>query len=508
MQNRQLRKISLIKKIDFFQALSIFICLLGGLVRLVQYLNNRSLWDDEAMIALNLINRSYSELIAALDYNQAAPLGFLYIEKSVIQILGDNEYALRLFPFLAGIASIFLFYQLANKYVSEAAVPIAVALFSSSRYLIYYTTEVKQYASDVMVVLGLCLVLLPQQGKMLTQKQIIITTILGSIGIFLSHPAVLVLAGVELGNLLFTAAKNRYQVVLNRLGVYFSWLIIFGLVYTFNIRLTMGNDALVQGWESRYPDSWLDIVWLFDAFGKFFYNPLGFKSPFDGIAILAFLVGCIAFYRHNRVLLTTLLLPFGITFFAAYLHAYPFKNRLVLFLTPFAILLIAEGVHFLLTQFKQQRYYSSLLGLLLLFSVVSPSLSRAGRLLLKPERRQAVRPLMEYIQTHREPSDILYIYQSGQQSFRYYADKYGLSENDYILGSRKIFLSPSRLSHEGLESLDHEIGQLRGQPRVWIMISNSWDIEESTLAAYLNQRGKQLDKFQKADATIYLYDLR
>ena len=460
------------------------------------------------MIALNLINRSYLELFETLDYNQAAPLGFLFIEKSLVQLLGDNEYVLRFLPFLAGIASLFLFYQLANKYASKSAVPIAVLLFSCSRYLIYYTTEVKQYSSDVMVALGFCLILAPQHSKLLTQRQLFTFAILGTAGIFLSHPAVLVLAGIELSQLLFTAAKRRRQIIFNRLSIYITWLIAFGLVYAFNIRATMGNDSLVQGWESRYPDSWLDIIWLFDSFGKFFYNPLGFKSPFDGIAIFAFLIGCIAFYRHNRPVMAMLLLPFGTTFLAAYLHAYPFKNRLVLFLVPFAILIIAEGIHFLLAQFKQNRYYIGLLGLLLLVSLALPNLNRTRRLTITPYLRQEVRPLIEYVQTNREPNDILYVHQSGQHSFRYYAGKYGLSENDYMLGGQKIFLSPSRFSQEGFEALHREIAQLRGQPRVWFMISNSWDVEESTLVAYLDQSGKQLDKVQQADATVYLYDLR
>ena len=34
----------------------------GIFVRLVQYLFNRSLWHDEAALALNIVNRSYLEL--------------------------------------------------------------------------------------------------------------------------------------------------------------------------------------------------------------------------------------------------------------------------------------------------------------------------------------------------------------------------------------------------------------------------------------------------------------
>jgi len=39
----------------------------GFVIRLVQYLSNRSLWGDEASIALNIINRSYQELLTPLS---------------------------------------------------------------------------------------------------------------------------------------------------------------------------------------------------------------------------------------------------------------------------------------------------------------------------------------------------------------------------------------------------------------------------------------------------------
>ncbi|MDY7021785.1 MAG: hypothetical protein SWJ54_10560, partial [Cyanobacteriota bacterium] len=79
--------------------LSIVFVFFGILVRLVQYLHNRSLWFDEANLALNIVNRSYLQLLSPLDNNQAAPPGFLWIEKLSIQLFGNNEYALRLFPF-------------------------------------------------------------------------------------------------------------------------------------------------------------------------------------------------------------------------------------------------------------------------------------------------------------------------------------------------------------------------------------------------------------------------
>src|ERR1700731_1023069 len=117
------------------------IIVFGALLRLTQFLSNRSLWLDEAKLALNIVNRSFAQLCKPLDYGQGAPIGFLMLERSALHLLGSGEYALRLFPFLAGLISLLLFYQLAKRSVPTGAVPIALGLFATSAPLIYYSSE-------------------------------------------------------------------------------------------------------------------------------------------------------------------------------------------------------------------------------------------------------------------------------------------------------------------------------------------------------------------------------
>ena len=63
------------------------IILLGIFLRSYLYFLNRSLWADEASLAINLVTRDFSELAQLLDYHQAAPVGFLFVEKFFITIL-------------------------------------------------------------------------------------------------------------------------------------------------------------------------------------------------------------------------------------------------------------------------------------------------------------------------------------------------------------------------------------------------------------------------------------
>ena len=85
------------------------ILLVGVLFRLRQYLTGRSLWLDEAMLAINIRNRGFGGFFRPLDYDQGAPIGFLFIEKTFSLVFGTNELSLRLFPFLLGVISLWLF---------------------------------------------------------------------------------------------------------------------------------------------------------------------------------------------------------------------------------------------------------------------------------------------------------------------------------------------------------------------------------------------------------------
>jgi uncharacterized membrane protein len=127
--------------------------MLGVALRVRAYLANRSLWFDEALSALNIVNRRFAELLQPLDYEQAAPFGFLFAERLVVNLIGTSEYALRLFPLLCGIASVFIFWQLARQLLSRVGIVVGLVIFSVSDQLIYYSSEVKPYSTDVAVAL-------------------------------------------------------------------------------------------------------------------------------------------------------------------------------------------------------------------------------------------------------------------------------------------------------------------------------------------------------------------
>src|SRR5215211_3311084 len=123
-----------------------FFMALGTALRVLEYVANRSLSIDESYLALNLIEKSPSELYRGLDFNQAAPIGFLEAEKLTIAIFGRDEYALRLLPLLASILAMLVFYRVAQKLLPPLAATTAVAAFALLDPLVYYSATAKQYA--------------------------------------------------------------------------------------------------------------------------------------------------------------------------------------------------------------------------------------------------------------------------------------------------------------------------------------------------------------------------
>jgi hypothetical protein len=494
---------------NILKYLSFFFIFCGIVLRLSQYLNNRSFWFDEVSLALNIAERSYGEFTQTLDYNQAAPLGFLWIEKLATQIFGENEYAMRLFPLLSGIVAIFAFYGLVCRYSSTFAAPIAIALFAFGRYTLYYATELKQYSSDVAIVLILCLCLIPIRRQLLETKQIIGLSLLGGLSIWFSHPAIFVLAGLECGYLITSSSnKQRQRIVINRIAIYLTWVASFGLFYFFTITNAMKNADLASSWESRYPSSFFDIIWLFDALGRFFYRPMGFYWITDAVGMVVFVLGCIACYRFSRDTFIALTAPFIATLIASYLHKYPFRERLVLFLAPLAMLLVAEGLVFLLAKFRQRSKYSLITGIIgLVFSgaLLIPTVSHSSQFLIHPEFRQEMRQAMKYIADHDQPGDNIYVYYKGATAFNYYGRKFDYSEQNYILGDSVLSRKEESLPEE-VKQFASDIEPMSGKQRVWFLL-RAGDVENATVVKYLNQIGQQIDSFKPFGVFVYLYDL-
>ncbi len=479
----------------------------GILVRTVQYIFNRSLWADESVLALNIVDRSYLELLQPLDYNQGAPVGFLWVEKLAVQVLGNTEYALRLFPFVASIISFFLFYSICKRLLQPYATAIALALFSCLEYLVYYAAEVKQYSSDVMVALLLVWVLFPRRDRLLSPQKIAVSGIVGAIAIWMSHPAVFVLAAM--GSIaLYQAITNRKKSPLFSLAiVYGIWLASFVAFYFISVVPLTNNPELMESWGSAFPSEIWDINWLYEKILKLFKNPLGFSESLVWVALVTFAIGCFSLFRRDKTAFAIVLSPLFFTIVAAYLQQYPFRYRLLLFLTPFLIIAIAEGVMYVWRKTKPKL--AGIPALILLGVLLFPPAIDTIGLLVRPQTREEIRPVLEYVRSRQEPGDILYIFQRGEYQFQYYADRFGYQPEEYIIGVDDLE-NGKEVSPEEWLRYQQDLDALADRDRVWLLFSHTekFPEEEELVISYIDSMGKRLDAYHRPGAFVFLYDFQ
>ena len=483
----------------------------GILLRLAQYVANRSLWLDEAYLALNISQRSFAGLLQPLDYGQAAPVGFLLLEKLFVTMFGNTDYVLRLVPLLCGVASIILFRELALRYVGQRAALIALAMFAISDTLIYYASELKPYSSDVTMTLALLLIATVIYDEGWTIGRVALFGLVGALAVWFAYPVAFVLAGIGVVLFVTYALRRDWPSVVKLVYTGVVWLVSFAAYFVVSLRYVSQSEYLRSYWQDRnafmplLPTSFSDLKWFFTAFFDLFNQ--GTELPFDSVAAGVFLVGLVLLLRKDWRKYTLLLAPIVITFFVSGLEKYTISQRTMLFVVPMLLLFMSKGAVYIYDGLKPR---SSVIANGFLVFLFLPLGFDAGLHIVKPRQVEEIKPVMAYLRSEIQPGDTVYVYYSAQYAFKYYQDRYGFTDADYIAGKDpRDFTSTEK--RDDLQRYIAELDQLRGKSRVWLVFSHSYDrtgIDEETFFLYhLNTIGKQLDAFKRQKASVYLYDL-
>ena len=70
------------------QKIALLLICVGVAIRIVRLVMPSPIWGDEAMLALNFLDRDYAGLTRFLDNGQVAPVLFLWAERFVVANLG------------------------------------------------------------------------------------------------------------------------------------------------------------------------------------------------------------------------------------------------------------------------------------------------------------------------------------------------------------------------------------------------------------------------------------
>ncbi len=488
---------NILKRIYLSKWFILFIILLGIAIIIRQYIFNRSLWVDEAALALNFIKYNYLELLGPLDYNQAAPPLFLLIVNFLTNIFGYSEYVLRLIPLAAGITAPFLFWHLSTKLLDKYAVPIAVGLFSFSMYGIYYATEFKQYSVELLATLIVLISAVYVYRQEINLKSSLIFGFLGAFIIWLSLTSVFILAASTVSLFILTLATHhrkdikRYR---NIIIIGILWWVSFALNY-FLIAKKMAVPYFFSFWKTGFAPfpvrSFNEFLWYPKTVLNMIRTPLGLR--FSGIIILLILAGLIAFWkRGKKFFFSTSIAAFAFLITASMLHIYPILDRSVFFMLPVFYLLIAKGIEYAFLHLGGKRILVTIILLLLVFfQPLFWSFNTIANPIVKEDARTAI----NYYKDNRRKGDQVYVYYAALGVFRYYTRN---NRPEFIEGVK---------SRENPEKYLQELETLDGKGRTWFIFCHNTRNEKELFLNKLEELGEKLDFIQAHQASAYLYDI-
>ncbi|MFO0891479.1 MAG: glycosyltransferase family 39 protein [Isosphaeraceae bacterium] len=336
-----------------YGALACAFVAIGVALRIWEYFEFRQIYMDEGSLLKNIVGRSIFDFRHVLEDDQMAPPAFLVIERLLVRLPMSVKAAGRLFPLLCGVATVFLTYAAARRYLDPRAVPIAVALFALSDHLLYYSAEIKQYSCDLMFsLIAILLAAPPPPGEMGPQKFRALA-VFGLVAPWFSFPVVFALAAVGSQILLNRLRLKERGAAIRMTAIGLAWVASFAGCYLLSRSILSRRDFIWVWWNFAFlpipPRSLAELSLLGETFANVFINPVGILSPLPlpytaALASILWLFGAFSLGLRWPGGLLIVAGPLPLALASSALHLYPFHGRLLIYLVPALLLPMAEGM--------------------------------------------------------------------------------------------------------------------------------------------------------------------
>lgn len=514
----------------------------GIFVRLFHLFYNRSLWLDECYLATSLIKMNYIELVThPLDYQQKAPIGFLWSVKTCIYLLGTNEMVLRLFPMLCGIVSIVLFIPVARYFLRPLAAVTAVAILAMAPPLVFHSVEIKQYSTELLATVLILYIYIRYQHR-LTWGSLLTWGLSGAVILWFSYSSIFILAGIATGISCKNLYKRDWKLFFRQLVPFLLWLAGFALNY-----LLFTHKHAESKWAAEWfdfyhyfmplpPVNMEELRWYPAALYHLIAYPLGLSwKLYTGNSVLlkailntpwlpliGLFYGIWLFIQEKKYALI-LLFPFLFMCLASGLKLYPLNERFWVFICPLLLLFIVKGIDQIGSFFKSER-----MKLLLFILLIAAPVYSAVQTLAYPDefiihKRSFQKQALAYINSQFKPGDLVYVYWNDLPGYRFYKHTYtynftALEGGDY----RKISTSyPDYLNH-----LQKDFKSFEGKKRIWVIYNHliltdigdeidqpAWYYLKNVnptdrLMSHLSTLGKQENVYTSFDVNVSLITLK
>jgi hypothetical protein len=479
---------------QLFTRLAYGIILSAAILRIIVFFQNRSLFIDEASLGTQIIDKSFPGLFGNF-VDQFVPPLFCVIVKSATELFGNTEYALRLFSLICGLFSLFLFYEFCKTFLEPKHVIFPILLFGFSMFMVQYSTEVKQYSTDVAFALGILLLSLKISPRTIQNQHFILWIILGIVSIWFSMPAVFMLFGVGIYyGISFLKVKN-WNKFLFLSFVVIAWLFSFGIYFFTIIQNDLGIEKL-ENYHSPFfiplpPTSLADFKKIGNILLSFYQTAIG--ATFFAIAwgILSTIFGIYALFKKDKMIAWLLILPILAAMFASGLQYYSLLPRLTLFFIPILVLFIGLGTQLLLS-----RSSNALQWLIIIVMAINVINQKGFHYYFQRFEIEELRPVLNYVNKHSSSEDLKYIHFQAENAYVFYSQFYNFKEECYLENAVQGLWS-DRVSELLIE---------RKEPKIWLIFSHFKEKEINDILSKFKDKIIIKESFQKTGASCYLLE--
>ena len=401
-----------------------FVAFLGVLLRLRGFFAFRSLWLDEVALLLQILGRSYEDLLFnGVAGNQGAPAAYLLISKAVMSQGYSLEVGARLLSLASGISALLVSAWLVMVSFRDSFSRVfALFAVSVSPWLIFYSAEGKHYMLEALVaLLVVCATIQYERHKF----SLLVLTLVGVVSVWLSHSAPVALCACGTILIFRSWVARNWKATVTLVVVCGLWVVSFTLHALTNMRTLFGNQELFTYWRHGLAP-WHDGVfavgrWVVRVWGHlmtYIFIPPGFHGStgavfpwwvggWEGLLLAVVALGLKRMFRERSPLGPYTALILAISFSLSLLRVSPFSARLVLYLIPFILITAASGVAAMIEMARNRYPLLSAGAVAIALLVMGPSVATSTERVVRPLNRSNMKAALRYLSETRAPEDLV-----------------------------------------------------------------------------------------------------
>ncbi len=401
----------------------IVVILCGVITSIYMNFVGRSLWFDEAALAYSLSTRDLFEIATrGLDYVQAAPIGWLYIEKIFTIIFGNTDFVLRVPSILYYVGTLVIMYLFSSDIVDMDLPLLPVAFTASMPVILQYSNMFKPYMADCFFTLLLLYVYYGIRDDELESgtRAVIMGLFFGAV-IWFSNPACFVIGGILAASGLFSLISREWKkfscAVITAVPVagsfafyYFYWL----------VKIDDGMNGFWAAWKFPLILKSMDDITQFYIMGATLMQPFYRLKWIVAAIVAAGFIFCI-YWKAEKLL--AIYFSLFLATFASSIGMFPVNKRMWLFIYPLMTIIIFFIGHkaWDFCDVRDWDIMSKLVVGIMLFACI---LNGGIRYYIHAENvwwpRYEVKGEYEYLCKKLKPGDRVYVFSAAAPMFLYY----------------------------------------------------------------------------------------